>query len=88
MAGSAYHGVGDDGFRFREIAEIMGGRLRLPVASKISREAQRRLGWIAPFTIVDNPVTSAWTQQALGWRPRGPSLAEGLEGGRTSGRPD
>ena len=79
-AGSVYHGVGDGGVPFREIAEIIGRRVRLPVASKTFREAQRQLGWIAPFTAVDNPVTSEWTQQALGWRPRMPSLAGDLEG--------
>lgn len=78
-AGRVYHGVGDDGLPMREIAEIIGRRLRLPVASKTAREAQSQLGWIAPFVTVDNPVTSHRTQQDLGWHPTMPALAQDLD---------
>ncbi len=49
VAGRVYHGVGDDGLRLREIAEIIGRRLHLPVTAKTVREAQGQLGWIAPL---------------------------------------
>ncbi len=78
-AGRVYHSVGDDGLQLRQLAEIIGHRLHLPVASKTAHEAQRQLGWIAPFVATDNPVTSERTQHDLGWRPTRASLAEDLE---------
>ncbi|MHB8283508.1 MAG: SDR family oxidoreductase [Caulobacteraceae bacterium] len=79
VAGRVYHGIGDDGLQLREIAEIIGRRLGLPVASKTIREAQGQLGWITPFVAVDNPVTSQRTQQDLGWRPGMLTFAQDLD---------
>lgn len=77
-AGAVYHGVGDEGLPFRRIAQIMGDKLGLPVASVTLQEARRRLGWLAPFAAVDNPATSSLTQEELGWTPLGPSLEQDL----------
>ncbi len=77
-AGGVYHGVGDAGLPFRRIAQIVADRLDLPVASVTLKEANRHLGWIAPFAAVDNPAGSARTQEELGWRPVGPSLEQDL----------
>jgi nucleoside-diphosphate-sugar epimerase len=79
-AGGVFHGVGDAGLTYRQIVEIMGRRLRLLVRSGTQAEAQRQLGWVAPFVSVDNPASSDLTRQELGWAPIGPSLAEDLEG--------
>lgn len=80
VPGGVYHGVGDDGLAFKRIAQIIGDKLGLPTCSKTLREASRALGWIAPFAAVDNPATSAITQERLGWRPVGPSLEQDLLG--------
>ena len=79
-AGGVYHGVGDDGLAFQRIAQIIGDKLDLPTRSVTLQEASRRLGWLAPFAAVDNPAISALTQDALGWRPVGPSLEQDLSG--------
>jgi len=78
-AGARYHGVADEGVPFRSIAEVIGRRLDAPVRSKTLAEANRQLGWFGPFIAVDNPASSAQTQQALGWRPTGPSLLADID---------
>lgn len=78
-AGGIYHGVGDDGAPFREIGEIVGRRLGLPVSSVTLAEARRRLGFIGPFVATDNPVGSERTRRDLGWHPAGPSLLRDMD---------
>ncbi|WP_337268665.1 SDR family oxidoreductase [Oryzifoliimicrobium ureilyticus] len=78
--GGIYHGVGDAGCGYREIAEIMGRRLSLPVRSGSQADSNRQFKFIAPFVSTDNPVESILTQEQLGWRPVGPTLREDLLG--------
>lgn len=80
VGGGVYHGVGDAGLTYREIANLMGQRLCLPVRSGSKDDAKRQLGFTAPFVSVDNPVDSKLTQQQLGWVPKGMSLVEDLYG--------
>lgn len=77
--GSRYHGVADEGVPFRQIAEVIGRRLNLPVVSLTSQEAARRFSWLAPFAAYDNPASSQWTQERLGWRPTHSSLLADLD---------
>jgi nucleoside-diphosphate-sugar epimerase len=68
-AGATYHGVADEGILTREIAEVIGRQLNLPVVSKSREEAADHFGWIARFFGIDGPASSAQTQEQLGWRP-------------------
>jgi nucleoside-diphosphate-sugar epimerase len=68
-AGSRYHGVADEGVPTREIAEVIGRQLNVPVVSKSRDEAADHFGWIARFFAIDGPASSAVTQERLGWRP-------------------
>lgn len=79
VAGSKYHAVADEGVPFREIAEVFGRRLNVPVASKTPAEAAKLFSWLAPFLPVDNPVSSTLTQERLGWQPTHPALLPDLE---------
>ncbi|MFE2353619.1 SDR family oxidoreductase [Streptomyces parvulus] len=74
-AGTAWHAVADDGDRVRDIAEVIGRRLSLPV-QQMPAEA---FGPIGPIFASDQPATSSHTRQALGWEPEGPSLLIDLE---------
>jgi nucleoside-diphosphate-sugar epimerase len=67
--GARYHGVADEGVPTREIAEVIGRHLDVPVVSKSREEAADHFGWIAPFFGMDGPASSAQTQDRLGWRP-------------------
>ena len=77
-AGSRYHAVGEEGVPMREIAEVIGRGLKLPVVSLSPEEAQAHFGWLAMFAGLDMPASSAQTQQRLGWRPTGPTLLTDL----------
>jgi nucleoside-diphosphate-sugar epimerase len=76
--GARYHGVADEGIPTREIAEVIGRHLNVPVVSKSREEAADHFGWIAHFFGVDAPASSALTQERLGWRPVQPGLIADL----------
>lgn len=79
-AGSGpYHAVADEGVPFKEIAEVIGRRLGVPVVSKTSEEAAGHFGWIARFIAMDMPASSARTRSALGWKPEHPGLIADLD---------
>jgi nucleoside-diphosphate-sugar epimerase len=78
-AGSRYHAVGEEGVPMREIAEVIGHGLKLPVVSMTQEEANAHYGWLGPFMAFDMPASSALTQQQLGWKPTGPTLIADLE---------
>jgi nucleoside-diphosphate-sugar epimerase len=80
-AGASYHGVADEGVPTREIAEIIGRHLNVPVVSKSRDEAADHFGWISLFFGVDAPASSALTRERLGWRPVQHGLITDLKAG-------
>jgi len=78
-AGSRYNAVAEEGVSMREIAEVIGRGLKVPVVSLSQEEAQAHFGWLAMFAGFDMPASSAQTRQRLGWRPTGPGLIADLE---------
>jgi nucleoside-diphosphate-sugar epimerase len=78
-AGARYHAVADEGIALRDIAEVIGQRLSLPVISLPAAEAAQHFGWLAPFVGFDCPASSAQTQEKLGWRPTQPGLIPALD---------
>ena len=78
-AGAKYHAVGEEGVSQRDIAEVVGRGLKLPVVSLSAEEAPAHFGWFAMFTTLDMPASSAITQKKLGWKPTGPGLIADLE---------
>jgi hypothetical protein len=78
-AGANYHGVADEGVLTRDIAEVIGRRLNLPVVAKSREDAADHFGWMAQFFAVDCPASSAQTQQQLAWRPTHSGLIVDIE---------
>jgi len=74
-----YHGVADEGIPTRDIADVIGRRLNVPVVSQSPEEAVGHFGWMAHFFGIDGPASSAQTQQQLGWHPSQPGLIADLE---------
>lgn len=74
-----YHAVAGEEVPFREIAQVIGRRLNIPVVSKSPEEAADHFGWFAHFVGLDCPASSAWTQGQLGWRPAQPSLIPDID---------
>jgi hypothetical protein len=61
----------------REIAEVIGGQLHLPV-QPVAAESYGVLGAIFA---VDQPSSSALTREQFDWQPRYPSLLDDLRAG-------
>lgn len=77
--GSRYHAVAEEGIAVREIAEVIGRGLKVPLTALSPEEAAAHFGWLGAFMGYDMPASSAQTQQRLGWRPTGPGLIADLE---------
>lgn len=73
-AGAKYHGVGEVGIPFRDIASSIATRLKVPNAGIPKAKAAKHFGMLSSFIGLDNPASSEWTRQALGWNPEQPSL--------------
>ncbi|MFJ9242841.1 SDR family oxidoreductase [Streptomyces sp. NPDC101776] len=68
-AGSVLHAVADEGVPVREIAELIGKRLALPVTSVPPEEAEAHFGWLGHFAATDLVGTSTLTRKRFGWTP-------------------
>jgi hypothetical protein len=79
-AGARYHAIGDEGVPFRDIAEVIGRRLHVPVASKRAEEAGEHFGWMSLFAGLDMAATSQRTSELLSWKPEHASLLEDIDG--------
>jgi nucleoside-diphosphate-sugar epimerase len=66
-AGAHYHGVDEEGIEFKEIAEVIGRRLNVPVVSKSGPEVAEHFTWFSHFAAINAPSSSARTRQELGW---------------------
>lgn len=77
--GAVYHAVAEEGVRLKDIAEVVGRRLALPVKSIPAEAAQTHFGWLATFAAHDMPASSEQTRRQLGWQPTGPTLLADLE---------
>jgi nucleoside-diphosphate-sugar epimerase len=78
-AGARYHGVAEEGVPLRDIAQVIGRRLNVPVVSKTPELAAEHFGWFAHFATLDNPSSSERTREALGWQPTRLSLIADLD---------
>jgi len=68
--GARYHAVAEEGVKLRDINEILGKCLNLPVKSIAPEEAESHFGWLAMFAGLDAPASSALTRQRLDWQPK------------------
>jgi nucleoside-diphosphate-sugar epimerase len=78
-AGARYHAVAEEGVPLREIAEVIGAGLGLPVESITPEQAPDYFGWLAQLATLDLPASGALTRQQLDWVPTGPGLLTDLQ---------
>lgn len=69
MADGIYHAVGEEGVPMRQIIEVIGHALNVPVVSIKQEEAGDYYGPLAMFAGLDMPASSALTQKWLDWKP-------------------
>jgi nucleoside-diphosphate-sugar epimerase len=84
-AGSTLHAVDEEGVPVRDIAEVIGRHLNVPVVSIPQEQAGDHFSWLAGFLGVDSPASSALTRELLGWQPVQQGLIEDLEQGHYFG---
>ena len=78
-AGGPFHAIAEEGVPFKEIAEVIGRRLNIPVVSKSPEEAAEHFGWFAMFAGMDAPTSSERTRSLLGWQPEQPGLIADID---------
>jgi hypothetical protein len=71
----------------RDIAEVVGRKLNVPVASISSDDAPAHFSWLAAFLGMNSPASSAQTRELLSWQPVHPGLIEDLDEGHYFNRP-
>jgi nucleoside-diphosphate-sugar epimerase len=80
-AGSVLHAIADEGVPIRDVAEVIGRHLDLPVASIPPEQAAEHFRWLGGFLGIDSPASSTLTRQLLGWQPTQPGLLDDLDKG-------
>lgn len=78
-AGATYHAVAEQGVRLKDLMELLGRKLQLPLRSESVHEAAAALGFLGHTIALDNPVSSEKTQKELGWHPTRPGLLADVE---------
>jgi nucleoside-diphosphate-sugar epimerase len=86
-AGSVLHAVADEGVPLRDIAEVVGRRLNIPVTSISPDDAPAHFSWLAGFIGMNSPASSVYTRELLKWQPTHPGLIEDLNKGHYFDRP-
>ena len=76
--GDRYHAVSEEGVPLREIAEVIGAGLKMPVVSLSDDAAKDYFGPLAGLAGLDMAATSALTRAELGWTPSGPDFLTDL----------
>ncbi|MEI9993892.1 MAG: SDR family oxidoreductase [Rhizomicrobium sp.] len=84
-AGAAYHPIGEEGVALKDIAALIGKKLKLPVESISQEKAMAHFGFLGMFLGLDIPASSAKTQTELGWAPEGPGLLADMEANYVAG---
>jgi nucleoside-diphosphate-sugar epimerase len=77
-AGSTLHAIADEGVPIRDLAEVIGRQLDVPVAAISPDDAAGQFGFLAGFLALDSPASSALTRELLGWQPTQPGLIDDL----------
>jgi nucleoside-diphosphate-sugar epimerase len=80
-AGSVLHGAAEEGVALRDIAEVIGRHLGIPVTSVAPEAAGEHFSWLGGVLGMDCPASSTGTRELLGWEPVHPGLLDDLDKG-------
>ena len=79
--------MADEGVPIRDIAEVIGRHLDVPVVAISSGDVAEHFAWLADFLAVDSPASSALTRELMGWQPTHPGLIDDLDQGHYFHKP-
>ncbi|HUB90603.1 MAG TPA: SDR family oxidoreductase [Dyella sp.] len=78
-ADGPYHAIAEEGVPLKDIAQVIGKHLNVPVVAKSPEEANEHFGWFAMFVGMDMPRSSERTRKRLGWTPKEIALLADME---------
>jgi nucleoside-diphosphate-sugar epimerase len=79
--GSTLHAVAEEGVPIRDVAEVIGRHLDLPVVAVSPEDAGEHFGWLGAFLGLDAPASSVLTRELLEWEPTRAGLINDLNEG-------
>jgi nucleoside-diphosphate-sugar epimerase len=79
-AGATLHATAEEGVALRDIAQVIGRHLDVPVVSIAPEDAAAHFTWLASFLALDSPASNVQTRELMSWTPTHPSLLEDLDG--------
>jgi nucleoside-diphosphate-sugar epimerase len=80
-AGAVLHGVAEEGIPTREIADVIGQHLGVPVESISPGSAVEHFGFLGAILGLDSPASSVLTRERYAWQPQQPGLIDDLNQG-------
>ncbi|GHF63678.1 nucleoside-diphosphate-sugar epimerase [Amycolatopsis bartoniae] len=80
-SGARLPAAAEDGIAVREIAEVIGRQLGIPVESVAPERAAEHFGAFGAFMTLGLPPLASQTRELLGWEPVHPGLIADLEEG-------
>lgn len=80
-AGSTLHASAEEGVAIKDVAEVIGRHLNVPVVSIAPEDAPAHFTWMAGFVGLDAPASSVATRELLDWTPVQPGLLADLDQG-------
>ena len=79
-AGTTLHATSEEGVALRDVAEVIGQHLSIPVVSIAPEDAAAHFTWLASFLALDSPASNVATRALMDWTPTHPRLLEDLDG--------
>jgi len=86
-AGTTLHATDEEGVALRDVAEVIGRHLNVPVTSITPEDAAAHFTRLAPFLALDSPASNVKTRELMAWTPTHPGLLEDLDGDSYYSRP-
>jgi len=80
-AAAVLHGAAEEGVAIRDVAEVIGRQLDVPVTSVAPEAAAEHFGWLGGVLGLDGPASSVLTRELLDWQPTHLGLLEDLDKG-------
>ena len=77
--GAIYNAVGEEGVAVRDLIEVIGQKVDVPVEGVSAEEARRESGVWTSFLGMHGRTSSEKTRRELGWVPMGPGVFKDME---------